>query len=188
MLSNAKRTLNPLGNMNSDFQRKIKSPLPSKKTLPLINSDLPRNNHTIMAEQRGRGSRNNSRVQNNTNGYKIEGVRVPSRNREGFSTINVPMNKTNLVGKFNYQGDGGIDDLRTKPLKLKAQKNPKLKPIKYVSSIIDHKKKFKTEKKRVELIKKRDSRRSKKEEVDDELNQPLFYKIEASVERSKDSK
>lgn len=76
-------------------------------------------------------------------------------------------------------------------MKLKAPKHPKLKPIKYTSAIIDHqknKKKFKTEKKRIDIVKRKGSKKTRKEEVDEEMNQPLFYKIEASVELSKESK
>lgn len=74
---------------------------------------------------------------------------------------------------------------------IKHQIPQKLKPIKYTSAVINigkRGKKFPTTAKKSEFVKKKSSKKSKKEEVDEDLSQPLFYKIEGSLNLSKETK
>lgn len=68
---------------------------------------------------------------------------------------------------------------------------PKLKPIKYTSAVINRgltRRNFNGTTKKNGPKKKKQKKKSKKEEIDEELKEPLFYKIEDSLNLSKETK
>lgn len=77
-LAQGKRKLNPNPKTNNEFTRRMKSPLPNKKMLPLIHRNTQ--NKTIIVQRKNIQSRNNTKNQGNTTIYPVKGIRAPSRN------------------------------------------------------------------------------------------------------------
>lgn len=103
-LGPASRKLKLNAKVKNDFGRRMKSPLPGEKILPLIHQEKPpTRNQTIMGIRSKIESSNRSKNNNNTICH-VKGISVNSRtNGNQFATIS-PNQKTNRTSKFTNLG------------------------------------------------------------------------------------
>lgn len=103
MIGPGQRTLGTISRIKDPNRNRMKSPLPTKKGLPLINQDRgPARNQTIMGVRKinGIGSRNNfpNALNNTINPIEAVGMN-PNRNQDQFSTIS-PFQRENRGSKY----------------------------------------------------------------------------------------